>query len=40
MGFSHSIVMGLKESLKTDANVIALTESDGNFNAYDRLLIF
>ena len=34
-GFSHSYVLGLKESLKTDANVIVITESDGTFNAND-----
>ena len=34
-GFSHSYVLGLKESLKTDANVIVITESDGTFDAND-----
>jgi len=34
-GYGHSIVMGLKEALNTDANVILLTEADGTFNAYD-----
>ena len=34
-GYSHSFVMGLKESLRTDANVIAATEADGTYNAYD-----
>ena len=34
-GFSHSYVLGLKESLKTDASVIVITESDGTFDASD-----
>ena len=34
-GYAHSFVLGLKESLKTEANVIATTESDGTYNAYD-----
>lgn len=34
-GFAHSCVMGLKESLKTDANIMVLTESDGTFSGYD-----
>ena len=34
-GYSHSLVLGLKEALKTDANIIAITESDGTFNGYD-----
>ena len=34
-GYSHSLVVGLKEALKTDANIIATTEADGSFNAYD-----
>ncbi len=34
-GFAHSCVVGLKESLKTDANIIAFTECDGTFSAYD-----
>ena len=34
-GYSHSLVLGLKEALKTDANIIAMTESDGTFNGYD-----
>lgn len=34
-GYSHSFVLGLKEALKTDANIIAATEADGTFNAYD-----
>lgn len=34
-GFADSCVIGLKESLKTDANIIVLTESDGTFSGYD-----
>ena len=34
-GYSHSLVLGLKEALKTDANIITITESDGTFNGYD-----
>lgn len=34
-GFAHSYAMGLKESLKTNANVIVTTEADGTYNAYD-----
>ncbi|MDE1725703.1 MAG: glycosyltransferase family 2 protein [Thaumarchaeota archaeon] len=34
-GMAHSIVLGLKEALNTDANVIALTEADGTHSAYD-----
>ena len=34
-GYSHSIVLGLNEALKTDANIITVTESDGTFNGYD-----
>ena len=34
-GYPHSIVLGLKEALKTDANVIGTVESDGTFNGYD-----
>ncbi len=35
MGYAHSCVMGLKESLKTSANIIVLTEADGTFSARD-----
>jgi len=35
MGFSHSYVMGLKEALKTDADIVTTTEADGSYNAYD-----
>ena len=34
-GYSHSLVLGLKEALKTDASIITITESDGTFNGYD-----
>lgn len=34
-GYSHSLVLGFKEALKTDCNIIAATEADGTFNAYD-----
>ena len=34
-GYSHSLVMGLLAALKTDANIITVTESDGTFNGYD-----
>ncbi len=35
LGFGHSYVLGLKEALKTDANIVTITESDGTFNGYD-----
>ncbi len=34
-GYAHSVLFGLKESLKTDSNVILFTESDGTYNGYD-----
>jgi len=34
-GYSHSLVLGLKEALKTDANIIGTVEADGTFNGYD-----
>ena len=34
-GYSHSLVVGLKEALKTDANIVTITESDGTLNGYD-----
>lgn len=34
-GYAHSWVMGLKEALKTDANIIVITDADGTFNGYD-----
>ena len=35
LGFGHSYAIGLKESLKTNANVIATVDADGTSNAYD-----
>ena len=35
LGYAHSCVMGLKESLKTDANIIVLTEADNTFSGND-----
>jgi len=34
-GYSHSFVLGLKEALKTDCNIIGTTEADGTYNSYD-----
>lgn len=34
-GYAHSVLLGLRESLKTDANVILFTEADGTYNGYD-----
>lgn len=34
-GYAHSCIVGLKESLKTDANVVVLTDCDGTFDARD-----
>ncbi len=34
-GFAHSVVVGFREALKTDANIIVTTECDGTFSAYD-----
>ena len=34
-GFAHSCVVGFREALKTDANIIVTTECDGTFSAYD-----
>ncbi len=34
-GFSHSYVLGLKESLKTDANIVVVTEADGTYSGGD-----
>lgn len=34
-GFSHSYILGLKEALKTDANIVVVTESDGTFDGND-----
>jgi len=35
MGFAHSYVLGLKEALKTDSNVILTTEAGDTYNGYD-----
>ncbi|KAF6245758.1 glycosyltransferase family 2 protein [Nitrosopumilus sp. b2] len=35
MGYAHSCVMGLKKSLETNANIIALTEADGTYSGTD-----
>jgi glycosyltransferase involved in cell wall biosynthesis len=35
MGYAHSCVIGLKESLKTDASAIVIVEGDGTCNGYD-----
>ena len=34
-GFADSCILGMKESLKTDANVIVFTECDGTFSGSD-----
>ena len=34
-GYSHSLVLGLKEALKTNSNIIGTTEADGTYNSYD-----
>ena len=34
-GFAHSCIVGMRESLKTDANIVAFTECDGTFSGYD-----
>ncbi len=34
-GFAYNYATGLKESLKTDANIIATVDADGTSNAYD-----
>ncbi len=34
-GHTHSCIMGLKESLKTNTNIIALMDSDGTFSPND-----
>jgi glycosyltransferase involved in cell wall biosynthesis len=34
-GYADSWVLGLKESLKTKANIIAIADIDGTYNAYD-----
>ena len=35
MGYAHSCVLGLKQSLETNANIIALTEADGTYSGND-----
>ena len=35
MGYPHSCVLGFKEALKTDADIIVLTESEGTFSGKD-----
>ena len=35
MGINHSYHVGLNESLKTDSNIIVLTEADGTYSGYD-----
>jgi hypothetical protein len=35
MGFAHSCVVGMKEALKTDSNIVVFTECDGTYNGYD-----
>lgn len=34
-GYAHSCVMGFRESLKTNSNIIVLAEADATFNGYD-----
>jgi len=34
-GYAHSYIMGLREGLKTDANMFLTSESDGTYNGYD-----
>ncbi len=34
-GLAHSYIMGLKEGLRTDANLFLTTEADGTYNGYD-----
>ena len=34
-GYADSWILGLKESLKTEANIIAIADIDGTYNAYD-----
>ena len=35
MGINHSYYVGINESLKTDSNIMVLTEADGTYNGYD-----
>ena len=39
-GFAHSYIMGLKEGLRTDANLFLTTEADGTYNGYDVQKLF
>ena len=34
-GYAHSWCLGLREALKTDANIIVITDADGTYNGYD-----
>ena len=34
-GYSHSVLLGLREALKTNSNVILFTEADSTYNGYD-----
>ena len=34
-GYAHSWYTGLKETLKTDANIIVITDADGTYSGYD-----
>jgi glycosyltransferase involved in cell wall biosynthesis len=34
-GYAHSWYTGLTEALKTDANIIVITDGDGTYNGYD-----
>ena len=34
-GYSHSVLLGLRESLKTNSNIILFTEADSTYNGYD-----
>ncbi len=34
-GYAHSWFLGLREALKTDANIIVITDVDGTFSGYD-----
>ena len=34
-GFAHSCILGMRESLKTDTNVVVFTECDGTFSGND-----
>ena len=34
-GYAHSWCLGLREALKTDANIIVITDADGTYSGYD-----